>query len=114
MSSPPPEAEQTLIEVVVPIEEDFGKTTLTGVPVKYLNSSTTPWQVVIQPPVLDVVLVSAKAVLDRLDPKNVVAYVDISQFKQGEYTLPVKFLLPPDVSLGQDAPSVVVSLTEPI
>ncbi len=57
---------------------------------------------------IPVTLKGPAVVLDRLDPANILLFLDVEGLKEGEHTLEVKAVLPPDLSLKGEAPKVPV------
>ena len=51
-----------------------------------------------------------KPLLEKLNPKDILVYVNIEGLKEGYYEIPVTVLLPTDLSLKGDPPTVLVRI----
>ena len=66
----------------------------------------------IHPTALSTVLKGPKSELEKLSADKIVAYAEINQLPPGEYRLPVRIILPPDVGLKEEEPPSVQVLIQ--
>lgn len=101
-----------IIEVTVPIEEDFVNKDFKDVRLKFLLSSTRHFPVQCSTSTVDIILTGCRHNLDKLTSKDILAFVDVADLNPGRYELPVNIKLPPDVFLLSDMPLVKIAVKE--
>ncbi|OQX53046.1 MAG: hypothetical protein B5M48_04075 [Candidatus Omnitrophica bacterium 4484_213] len=101
-----------IIEVTVPIEEDFVNKDFKGIPLKFLLSSAEHFSVQCSISTIDITLTGSRANLDKVTNKDILAFVDVTGLNPGRYELPVQIKLPPNVFLLSDVPLAKVTIGE--
>ncbi len=87
--------------------------TLEKVKVSLLQSTDFPYHVTLQDQNIDLVIKGSKMAIDKLNPDDVVAYVDVSTLKPpGPYKQPVHVNLPVGVEVKDQIPEIHVDLKE--
>ena len=95
---------ESLVNVYVPIREEFGEKELKDVLVRILRASTASGVVDLSPEKVSLVLKGSKLYLEKLTSENLLAYVDLGNLKKGDYELPLQVVLPENVSLKDKEP----------
>ena len=95
------------IDVYVPIFEASDEKTLGNIPVKLVTGPSGDRKAEVEPPALSLVLRGSQKRFEMLKAGDVLVFVDISSLSRGEYTLPVKVVLPEGVTLKDDKPLTV-------
>lgn len=90
---------EALVDVFVPIQEEFEEKTLENVSVKILRDPDSQRLVELNPPIITFTVKGSKRLLEKLAPENTMAYLDTSRLEPGEHDLPVEVVLPEGVSL---------------
>ncbi len=90
---------ETLIDVYIPIREEFDEKEFQDVPVKTIRSSSTIGVIDLSPDKVTFVLKGSKLALEKLTSEQILAYVDVSDLKKGDYDLPLQIVLPETLSL---------------
>lgn len=99
---------EKLIDAYVPIHEEFAEKNFEQVPVKILESKDeNDLSVEIEPAAVSFVLKGSKRLLEKLSFDTLLVYVDISGQGEGEHELPVKMVLPEEVTLKDEGPVLV-------
>ena len=101
---------ESLIDVYIPIREESAEKNFQDVPVKLLSRSGIGGQMTLTPSVISFVLRGSKSQLGTLVPEKLLAFADASSLGAGEHDIPVQLILPPEVSLKDDAPKVKVAI----
>src|SRR3989338_4774748 len=99
-------------DVQIPVHAEFAEKELTDVPVKPLG---IPWEghyVKLGIERLSLVLKGPRVILDPLELKDILAYVDVEGLKSGAHEVPLQLILPPDLSLRDEAPLVSVQVSK--
>lgn len=102
---------ESLIDLYVPIREEFDEKRYEKIPVKILNDSVSGRKVEIKPSEISFTLKGAKKQFEKLTPEQLTAYVDATHLEPGETELPVQLLLPEGVSLKDKPVLVKVSVS---
>lgn len=99
---------EALIDIYIPIREEFGEKEIKDVNVLILNAPNINNNGVdIEPEQVSFVLKGSKQYLEKMTAENLLAYVDISGLKKGEYELPLKVILPANVNLKDKQPILI-------
>ncbi|HHT9126188.1 MAG TPA: CdaR family protein [Candidatus Brocadiia bacterium] len=81
--------------------------------IKMLQPSDFPYEVKLQDQFIDLQIRGPKLVLDKLQPSDIVAYIDVSSLKPpGPYKLPIHCTLPGNVELVEELPEVNLDVLE--
>ncbi len=107
---------ESLVNVYIPIREEFGEKEFKDVPVRILRSPAASGVVDLIPDKVTLVLKGSKLYLEKLTPETLLAYVDLADLKKGDYDLSLQVVLPENVSLKDRAPikikAAIRSLTQ--
>jgi len=101
-----------LTEIQIPVKAEFAEKELEDLPVKPLGIPSTGYYVKLASNSVSVVLKGPRALLDQLELKDILAFVDVDDFKAGAHEVPVQFILPPDLALKDDPPIVLIQVTK--
>lgn len=94
----------SLIEVYIPLREEFDEKEFKDVPVSVLRAPGTDGDVKLDPDKVNLVLKGSKRYLEKLVPEKILAYIDLGDSKTGEHELPLQVVLPETVSLKEKQP----------
>ncbi len=97
---------ESLIDVQVPIHEEFEEKPFTDIPFKVLTSPESNYWFELKPSKVSFVLSGSKRQLEKLKPDTILAYVDLSKLAPGEQDISVVVVLPEDVTLKDKIPVV--------
>lgn len=97
-----------IADVQISILPEFSEKTFAKISVRPLGNPASERYVVLDAKQTELILKGPSAVLDKLDPATILAFVDVEGLKEGEYNLSVKVILPPDLTLKGDSPKVPV------
>jgi YbbR domain-containing protein len=107
---------ESLVNVYIPIREEFGEKEFKDVPVRILRSPAASGVVDLSPDKVTLVLKGSKLYLEKLAPETLLAYVDLADLKKGDYDLLLQVVLPENVSLKDKEPikvkAAIRSLTQ--
>ncbi len=107
---------ESLVNVYIPIREEFGEKEFKDVPVRILRSPSASGVVDLNPDKVTLVLKGSKLYLEKLIPETLLAYVDLADLKKGDYDLFLQVVLPESVSLKDKEPikikAAIRSLTQ--
>ena len=95
---------ESLVNVYIPIREEFGEKEFKDVPVRILRSPSASGVADLNPDKVTLVLKGSKLYLEKLVPETLLAYVDLADLKKGDYELPLQVVLPENVSLKDKEP----------
>ena len=95
---------ESLVNVYVPIREEFGEKEFKDVPVRILRAPAASGVVDISPDKVSFMLKGSKLYLDKLTAETLLVYVDLGNLKKGDYDLPLQVVLPENVSLKDKEP----------
>ncbi len=95
-----------IVDIFVPVREEFSEQAFDQVPVKPLGLPGAGLYTSIDTDKISFSLKGPKSELDRLASNGILAYVDVSGLKKGDYELPATFILSDTVSLKGDTPKV--------
>ncbi len=95
---------ESLVDVYIPIREEFGEKEFKDVPIKILRAPTSGGVVDLSPDKVSFILKGSKIYLEKLAPESLLAYVDLATLKKGDYELPLQLVLPENVSLKDKEP----------
>ena len=95
---------ESLVNVYIPIREEFGEKEFKDVPVRILRSPAASGVVDLNPDKVTLVLKGSKLYLEKLAPETLLAYVDLADLKKGDYDLLLQVVLPENVSLKDKEP----------
>lgn len=100
----------TIIDVFVPIREEYSDRLFEHVPVKPLGLPMHDSYVALQTKTLSFNLKGPKDELAHLAEAGIFVYADVTDLSNGVHELPAKFILPETVSLKGDAPIVKLNV----
>ncbi|MDD5226889.1 MAG: hypothetical protein PHV97_06900 [Candidatus Omnitrophica bacterium] len=107
---------ESLVNVYIPIREEFGEKEFKDVPVRILRSPAASGVADLNPDKVTLVLKGSKLSLEKLAPETLLAYVDLADLKKGDYDLLLQVVLPENVSLKDKEPikikTAIRSLTQ--
>jgi YbbR domain-containing protein len=107
---------ESLVNVYIPIREEFGEKEFKDVPVRILRSPAATGVVDLSPDKVAFALKGSKLSLEKLTSENLLAYVDLADRKKGDYDLSLQVVLPENVSLKDKEPikikAAIRSLTQ--
>ncbi len=95
---------ESLVNVYIPIREEFGEKEFKDVPVRIVRSPTASGVVDLNPDKVTLVLKGSKLSLEKLAPETLLAYVDLADLTKGDYDLLLQVVLPENVSLKDKEP----------
>ncbi len=95
---------ESLVNVYIPIREEFGEKEFKDVLVRILRSPAASGVVDLNPDKVTLVLKGSKLYLEKLAPETLLAYVDLADLKKGDYELLLQVVLPENVSLKNKVP----------
>lgn len=93
-----------IIEVTVPIEENFVNKDFKDIPLSFLLSSAKYFPIQSFRSTIDITLTGCRYNLEKISSKDILAFVDITDLNPGRYELPIHIKLPPNVFLLSDVP----------
>ncbi len=100
----------TLVDVYVPIREEFDEKTLENIPVRAMTSSDANQKVKVEPSQVTLVLKGSKRQLEKMDAAKLLAYIDVEGLPEGAHEVPVHLILPEEVALKDDKPVKVKAI----
>lgn len=95
---------ESLVNVYIPIREEFGEKEFKDVPVRILRSPAATGVVDLSPDKVTFVLKGSKLYLEKLTSETLLAYVDLADLKKGNYDLSLQVVLPENVNLKDKEP----------
>ncbi len=95
---------ESLVNVYIPIREEFGEKEFKDVPVRILRSPAASGVVDLNPDKVTLVLKGSKLYLEKLASETLLAYVDLADLTKGDYDLSLQVVLPENVSLKDKTP----------
>lgn len=95
---------ESLINVYIPLREEFDEKEFQEVPVRILRAPGSNGTVDLDPEKVSFILKGSKRYLEKLASDQILAYVDLGESKKGEYELPLQVVLPENVSLKETQP----------
>jgi len=99
-----------ITEVQIPVKAEYAEKEFSEVPVKPLGIPIANHYPVLQTSQVSIVLKGPHALVDKLTVQGFLAYADVGDLKEGVHDLPVKFVLPPDIVLKNESPTVSVEI----
>ncbi|MBI4358711.1 MAG: hypothetical protein HY584_05360 [Candidatus Omnitrophica bacterium] len=99
-----------ITEVQIPVKAEFAERELPEVRVQPLGTPAADYYVRLETQEVPVVLKGPRAVLDKLTPADIMAYVEVEGLKEGTHEVPVQLILPPDLILKDKPPVVLVEV----
>lgn len=107
---------ESLVNVYIPIREEFGEKEFKDVFVRILRAPSATGVVDLNPDKISLVLKGSKLHLEKLTSETLLAYVDLADLKKGDYELSLQVVLPENVSLKDKEPikikAAIRSLTD--
>ena len=100
----------TIIDVFVPIREEYSDQTFADISVKPLGLPEIGSYAVLETKTISFDLKGPKEELQRLVTDGIFVYVDINNLSTGAHEVPATFILPDTVSLKGDPPVVKLSV----
>ncbi|OQA55978.1 MAG: YbbR-like protein [Candidatus Omnitrophica bacterium ADurb.Bin277] len=98
-----------LVDVYIPVREEFDEKEFTDVPVRFLRLPEVNGTITLDPDRVSFVLKGSKRFLEKLAPEDLTAYVDLGNLKKGEHSLPLQIILPENVSLKDKQPILITA-----
>jgi len=95
---------ESLVDVFVPIREEFGEKEFADISVKILNLPDQKMTAELEPKKITFVLKGSQRRLEKLASESILAYLDLSNYDTGEHDIPVEVMLPEGVRLKDDLP----------
>ena len=95
---------ESLVNVYIPIREEFGEKEFKDVPVRILRAPAASGVVDLSPDKVSFTLKGSKLYLEKLTPETLLVYVDLGSLKKGDYDLPLQVVLPENVSMKDKEP----------
>ncbi len=95
---------ESLVNVYIPVREEFSETEFKDVPVRILKVPAASGVVDLDPDKVTLMLKGSKLYLEKLTSETLLAYVDLADLKKGDYELPLQVVLPENVSLKDKEP----------
>ncbi len=97
---------ETIIDVYVPIHEEFAERTFSDIPVKPLGAPSAGNYVELETEKISFELKGPASELKQLSQSPPMVYIDVTGFEKGPRELPAQLILPQTVSLKNDPPLV--------
>lgn len=101
---------ETIIDVFIPIREEYGDKSFANIPVKPLGLPSGDSYIQLETETVTLELKGPASELERLTKEGLFAYVEVSGLEKGFHEIPVKFILPDTVSLKEELPPVKLSV----
>ncbi|MBI4115471.1 MAG: hypothetical protein HY447_02735 [Candidatus Omnitrophica bacterium] len=101
---------ESLVDVYVPITEAIAEKTFENIPVKILGTAGSFSRISVETAQLSLILRGSSKDLEVLDPKDILAYVEIAGLEEGTHEVPIRVILPPGVFLKENLPSAKISI----
>ena len=95
---------ESLVDVYIPIREEFGEKEFKDVPVRILRAPAASGVVDLSPDKVSFALKGSKLYLEKLTPETLLVYVDLGSLKKGNYELPLQVVLPENVNMKEKEP----------
>ncbi|OGW86576.1 MAG: hypothetical protein A3C35_08475 [Omnitrophica bacterium RIFCSPHIGHO2_02_FULL_46_11] len=99
-----------ITEVQIPIKAEFSEREIPDVHVKILGTPSADRYARVVTDQIAITLKGPQAVLDKLAATDILAYVEVEGLKEGIQEVPVKLILPPEVSLKEKFPLASVEV----
>jgi YbbR domain-containing protein len=93
-----------ITEVQIPIKAEFSEREFLEVPVKPLGTPVLNHLASLEIGKIPLTLKGPRAILDKLTTADILAFVEVESLKEGTYQLPIKLILPPDLSSKDEPP----------
>lgn len=93
---------EALIDVFIPIKEEFGEKEFQEIPVHVLEKSGQERYVTFEPDAISFVVKGSRRRLSELEDKDVLAFIDVEELNIGEHDLTISLKLPEEMSLKED------------
>lgn len=103
---------ETIIDVYIPISEEYNEQAFSGIPVKPLGIPGKGLYPVLEAGTVSFSLKGPVSQLERLSQGDLFAYVDVTGLEKGSRSVPAHLILPETVSLKDDPPQVRVEIKE--
>lgn len=95
-------------EIRVPFQRAFIERTFEEVDVKLLSFAARGFSTKLNPSKVSLRLVGPETHINRLASSGILAFVEIDEPVRGEYELPLKVILPEDIKLISQMPTIEV------
>ncbi|MBI4368450.1 MAG: hypothetical protein HY588_03565 [Candidatus Omnitrophica bacterium] len=99
-----------ITEVQIPIKAEYAEREVSDIHVKPLGIPSRDHYAQLVTDQVSVVLKGPRALLDKLAAQDLLAYAEVEGLKEGTYETPVKLILPPDLILKDEPPTVPVEV----
>lgn len=103
---------EAITEIQVPVIAEFSEKEFLDVPVKPLGSPIARHYVRLEMDRISFTLKGPRAVLDTVDTDQILAFVSVEDLKEGLHELPLKLILPTDLSIKGEPPLVPVEVSK--
>ena len=100
----------TIIDVFVPIREEYSEQTFSNVSVKPLGISSKDSYPELETETISFELKGPANELERLSRGDVFVYIDVTGLEKGSHEIPARFVLPDTVSLKGEPPVVKLDI----
>jgi len=101
-----------LIDVFVPLKQEGFEKVIEKVLISVLYEAASNYFVTVEPSIIDVPIKGPEKVLQKIDKKDIIAYIDVTELSRGKYKLPLMINFPPEVSLSGEVPVINVVIDE--
>jgi YbbR domain-containing protein len=101
-----------LIDVMVPIKQEGFERVIENVSINVMHAAIKNFSVTVDPSTVDLKLKGPKNILTKLEKKNLLAYVNVSELSRGEYQLPLMLSVPSEITLVGDVPIIKVVIED--
>ncbi len=98
------------VDVFVPIRREYSVIVFHDVSVKIVKDTKTAFAVSVEPELVSFAVNGPKGVLDKITPKDILAFVDATALEKGVHDLPLQLKLPNEVQLNHDTPVIKVKV----
>lgn len=100
------------VDIYVPLIEQFSSKSFENIPVRVLGVPEKTLSIYLDPTKVTMNLKGPLRLLEGLKPENIMAYVEVTGLKKGNYDLPLKVYFPADISLKGESPIIHVIIEE--
>lgn len=99
-----------ITEIQIPIKAEYAERELPDISVKPLGAPSGDHYAMVRTEKVSVVLKGPRAILDKLVASDLLAYVEVEGLKEGVHQVPVKMILPQDLTLKGSPPLAAVEV----
>jgi len=99
-------------EAHIPVKAEYAEKELEDVLVKPLGIPSSGHYVRLETDRTSIVLKGPRAVLEKLQLQDILAFVEVDGLKAGNHQVPLKLILPPDLALKEEAPLISIQVNK--